>query len=81
MDRNRGNYRTSIEGIAGNVFLSAVKYLIGTAANSVSIRADAVNNMSDALSSIITIIGVRLSRENRIKSTRSDMDGLNKFRR
>lgn len=61
MDRNKGIIRTSIAGIIGNIFLSAFKLVVGFASNSVAIRADAVNNLSDALSSIITIIGTRLS--------------------
>lgn len=61
MDRNKGIIRTSITGIIGNIFLSAFKLAVGFASNSVAIRADAVNNLSDALSSIITIIGTRLS--------------------
>lgn len=61
MDRNKGIIRTSIAGIVGNIFLSAFKLAVGFASNSVAIRADAVNNLSDALSSIITIIGTRLS--------------------
>ena len=61
MERNKGIIRTSIAGICGNVFLSTFKLLIGTAANSVSIRADAVNNLTDALTSVVTIIGDKLS--------------------
>lgn len=61
MERNKGIIRTSIAGIGGNLFLSIFKLLIGTAANSVSIQADAVNNMSDALTSVLTIIAAKLS--------------------
>ena len=61
MKRNRAIIRASIVGTLGNLFLSAFKFLVGTAANSVSIRADAVNNLTDAMSSVITIIGARLA--------------------
>ena len=53
--------RTSIIGILGNIGLVGVKAFIGFITNSVSIILDAVNNLSDALSSIITIIGTKLS--------------------
>ena len=61
MKRNRAIIRTSRIGIAANFFLAAVKLAAGFAANSVSIIADAVNNISDAMSSVVTIIGTRLS--------------------
>lgn len=53
--------RTSIVGIIGNILLVAAKAVIGIFAMSVSIILDAVNNLTDALSSIITIIGTKLS--------------------
>lgn len=53
--------RTSIIGIAANVLLAGFKAVIGTATNSIAIVMDAVNNFSDALSSIITIVGTRLA--------------------
>lgn len=61
MDRNRRIVRTSLIGIAGNLVLVAFKAAVGAATNSIAILLDAVNNLSDALSSIITIIGTRLS--------------------
>ena len=61
MDRSKAIIRTSIAGILANVLLSAFKLIVGTAANSVSITMDAVNNISDAMSSVITIIGTRLA--------------------
>ena len=48
-------------GIACNILLCAVKFLIGTLTGSVSITADAVNNLSDAGSGIITIAGTKLA--------------------
>ena len=50
----------SIVGIFCNVFLFAVKFTIGVIAHSVSVMADAFNNLSDAGSSIISFIGVKL---------------------
>lgn len=53
--------QTSVVGIAANVFLSAFKAAIGIFSGSVAIILDAVNNLTDALSSVITIIGVKLA--------------------
>lgn len=61
MDRNSQIIRTSWIGIAANVLLSGFKAAVGLLANSVAIVMDAVNNLSDALSSVITIVGTKLS--------------------
>ncbi len=53
--------RTSIIGIVANVLLAAFKAVIGLTANSIAIVMDAVNNISDAASSVITIIGTKLA--------------------
>lgn len=53
--------RASIIGIVANVFLAGFKALIGIISSSISIVLDAVNNLSDALSSVITIIGTKLA--------------------
>ena len=53
--------RTSIIGILANVFLAAFKAVVGFASNSIAIVMDAVNNISDAASSVITIIGTKLA--------------------
>ena len=60
---NRGKViiRTSIIGILTNVFLAAFKAVIGIVSNSIAVTLDAVNNLSDALSSIITIVGTKLA--------------------
>ena len=50
-----------IVGVICNVLLFAGKFLLGTLTGSVSITADAVNNLSDASSSIVTLIGFRLA--------------------
>ena len=48
-------------GIATNVVLFLIKLLIGLLANSITIIADAINNLSDAGSSIFTMVGFKLS--------------------
>ena len=53
--------RTSAVGIMTNVLLAAFKAAVGLASNSIAVVLDAVNNLSDALSSIITIAGTKLS--------------------
>ena len=52
---------TSVIGILANVFLAAFKAVIGVISHSIAITLDAVNNLSDALSSVITIIGTKLA--------------------
>ena len=61
MNRSKEIIRTSIIGIVANVLLAAFKATVGLLASSVAIVMDAVNNLSDALSSVITIIGTKLS--------------------
>ncbi len=61
MDRSSQIIRTSVIGIVANVLLAAFKAVVGIIASSVAIIMDAVNNLSDALSSVITIIGTKLS--------------------
>ena len=53
--------RTSIIGILANVMLAAFKAFIGLASHSIAIVMDAVNNISDAASSVITIVGTKLA--------------------
>ena len=52
---------SGIVGITANALLCAMKLLIGTVSGSVSITADAMNNLSDAASSIVTLIGFKLA--------------------
>lgn len=54
-------YLASIVGVVVNILLSMVKLAIGAMISSVSVIADGINNLSDTASSIITIIGFRLS--------------------
>jgi len=60
-DRSQEIIRTSVIGIAANVLLAGFKATVGILASSVAIVMDAVNNLSDALSSVITIVGTKLS--------------------
>lgn len=60
-NRDQVIIRTSIIGILANVLLAAFKAVIGIVSNSIAVTLDAVNNLSDALSSIITIIGTKLA--------------------
>lgn len=60
-ERNRAVFRAGYVGIATNIALAGVKAFIGLAANSISVVLDAVNNMSDAVSSVVTIIGTKFA--------------------
>ena len=53
--------RTSLVGVLVNVLLAGMKAAVGLLANSIAVVLDAVNNLSDALSSVITIVGAKLS--------------------
>lgn len=59
--RDKKIVTVSIISIAANVVLASFKATAGIVSGSISIILDAVNNLSDALSSIITIIGTKLS--------------------
>ena len=60
-DRNQVIIKTSVIGILTNILLSAFKAAVGILSHSIAVTLDAVNNLSDALSSIITIIGTKLA--------------------
>ena len=51
----------SIKGIIGNVVLVIFKMFVGLASNSIAIILDAVNNLTDVLSSVLTIVGTKLA--------------------
>ena len=57
--RDKVIIRTGITGVAVNVLLAAFKAAVGMATRSIAITTDAVNNISDAASSVITIIGTK----------------------
>ena len=59
--RDRLIVRTSLVAIGTNLCLVAFKMAVGLLANSIAIVLDAMNNLSDALSSVITILGTKLA--------------------
>ena len=59
--REKTIIKTSIIGIIANVFLAGFKAAVGLMTNSIAIVLDAVNNISDAGSSLITIVGTKLA--------------------
>jgi len=60
-NREKVIVKTSVTGIAVNLLLVAFKATVGLLSNSIAIVLDAVNNLSDALSSVITILGAKLA--------------------
>ncbi len=60
-ERDRTIVRTSYIGIGANVLLAGFKAAVGLISNSIAVVLDAVNNLSDALSSVVTIIGNKLA--------------------
>ena len=61
ISREKTIVRTSIIGIIANVLLAGFKAAVGLLSNSIAIILDAVNNISDAGSSVITIVGAKLA--------------------
>ena len=59
-NRERTIVKTSIVGIVTNILLVGFKAFVGLVSNSIAVILDAVNNLSDALSSVVTIIGAKL---------------------
>lgn len=65
--REKSIVKVSALGIISNVLLVVAKAIVGLIASSIAIILDAVNNLTDAVSSIITLIGVKLSKRNPTK--------------
>ena len=61
--RNKYAMLSSITGIIVNILLSIFKFVVGMIANSMSIISDAVNNITDAGSSVVSMIGFKLSQK------------------
>lgn len=61
MERSKQIVRVSLVGIAANLVLAAFKAAVGLLAGSIAVVLDAINNLSDALSSVITILGTKLA--------------------
>lgn len=59
-NREKTIVKTSVIGIVTNLLLVAFKAFVGLMSNSIAVILDAVNNLSDALSSVVTIIGAKL---------------------
>ena len=59
-NREKVIVKTSVVGIVTNVLLVGFKAFVGLVSNSIAVILDAVNNLSDALSSVVTIIGAKL---------------------
>lgn len=62
-DRDKIIIRTSVIGTLANVFLSMFKVIVGLTSHSIAIVMDAVNNLSDAASSVVTIAGMKIARK------------------
>ncbi|MBR1684182.1 MAG: cation transporter [Clostridia bacterium] len=60
-NREKTIVRTSFIGILVNVLLAAFKAVVGLITHSIAVTLDAVNNLSDAMSSVITIVGTKLA--------------------
>ena len=60
-DRQKQIIRASVTGILANIILAVFKAVVGLLSNSIAVVLDAVNNLSDAASSVITIIGTKLA--------------------
>lgn len=60
--RDSYGYLAGFVGIIANLVLFVIKLIVGLLVGSIAIMADAFNNLSDAASSIITIVGFKLSK-------------------
>lgn len=76
MDREKVIVRTSVIGIVTNILLVIFKAGVGILSNSIAVVLDAVNNLSDAISSIVTIIGTKLANK---KPTRKHPLGVGRI--
>ena len=61
LERQKTIVKTSVLGIVANVLLAAFKALVGIISHSVAITLDAVNNITDATASVVTIIGTKIA--------------------
>ena len=60
-ERQKTIVKTSVLGIIANVLLAGFKAIMGLMSNSIAMVLDAINNATDALSSVVTIVGAKLS--------------------
>lgn len=61
--RERIIYKTGLIGIVTNILLAGFKAAVGIFSNSIAIVLDAVNNLSDVISSVVTILGVKIAKK------------------
>ncbi len=61
MEREKVIVKTSFIGIVTNILLAGFKAAVGAVTGSIAVVLDAVNNLSDVLSSVVTIIGTKLA--------------------
>lgn len=61
VNRRKQIVKVSLVGVATNILLAGFKMLVGVIAGSIAIILDAVNNMTDVLSSVVTIVGAKLA--------------------
>ena len=59
--RQKSGKIAGIIGIVSNIFLFALKFIIGSISNSIAITADAINNLTDSGSSVVMLVGFKLS--------------------
>ncbi len=59
--REKYGYLGSLTGIIINLILALAKYLIGTVTHSIAITADAINNFSDSISCVITLVSFKMA--------------------
>ena len=59
--REKTIIKTAVIGIIANILLASFKALVGLASHSTAMVLDAVNNTTDAISSIVTIVGTKLA--------------------
>lgn len=79
--RGRGVTSASLKGIGGNIILVIFKVIVGLSSNSIAVILDAVNNLTDVLSSVLTIAGTKLAGKKPTKSIPSAMDASSTSRR
>ena len=60
-DRKKAGSISSYIGIACNVFLCALKIVLGLISNSISVISDGINNLTDCFSAIVTLVAFKLS--------------------
>ena len=71
-------YREGLVSVILNLLLFVLKYYAGIASASLALIADAWHTLSDSLTSLVVILGIKFPRRNRIRSIRSDTAAGNK---